>query len=123
MEEKSKISVYYNSACPVCDAGIRSQKDKTTACLVEWKDIHLDNTLVEEIDEELEYVRERLHVVDENGRKRMGIEAFEVLWRNSPKEKWKAKLISLPIIKQSAQLGYMLFARLLYRWNKRKKHW
>lgn len=122
-EEEARIKVYYNSACPVCRAGIDGQKDKTTACQVEWADVHADNQAVEEIGEELEYVRERLHLVDEQGVKRMGVDAFIVLWRHSPRERWKARLLSLPLINGLAQLGYKAFARLLYLWNRSKRHW
>lgn len=122
-DDQDRIKVYYNSACPVCRAGIEGQKDKTTACQVQWADVHRDNEAVAEIGESLEYVRERLHVVDEQGVKRMGVDAFIVLWRHSPKERWKARLLSLPLIHPLAQLGYKAFARLLYRWNRRKGHW
>ncbi|EQM67027.1 DUF393 domain-containing protein [Pseudomonas tohonis] len=122
-EEEARIKVYYNSACPVCRVGIDGQKDKTTACQVEWADVHADNQAVEEIGEELEYVRERLHLVDEQGVKRMGVDAFIVLWRHSPRERWKARLLSLPLINGLAQLGYKAFARLLYLWNRSKRHW
>lgn len=30
-DDQDRIKVYYNSACPVCRAGIEGQKDKTTA--------------------------------------------------------------------------------------------
>lgn len=122
-EDEGRIKVYYNSACPVCRAGIEGQKDKSTACEIEWADVHADNQAVEEIGEELEYVRERLHLVDEQGIKHMGVDAFIVLWRHSPQERWKARLLSLPLIHGLAQLGYKAFARLLYLWNRSKRHW
>ncbi|MDT4844670.1 hypothetical protein FQZ97_786370 [compost metagenome] len=123
MTDDERIKVYYNSACPVCKAGIEGQKGKTTACQVEWADVHRDNNAVDEIGENLEYVRERLHLVDEQGVKRMGMDAFIVLWRHSPEEHWKAWLFSLPLIHGAAQLAYKAFARLLYGWNRRKGHW
>ncbi len=123
MAGDERIKVYYNSACPVCKAGIEGQKGKTTACQVDWNDIHQDNAAVEEIGENLEYVRERLHLVDEQGVKRMGVDAFIVLWRHSPGEEWKARLFALPLIHGLAQLAYKAFARLLYHWNKALRHW
>lgn len=123
MADDERIKVYYNSACPVCKAGIEGQKGRTTACQVEWTDIHQDNRAVEEIGENLEYVRERLHLVDEQGIKRMGVDAFIVLWRHSPRERWKARLFSLPLVHGLAQLAYKAFARVLYRWNRATHHW
>ncbi len=123
MRDSSKVKVYYNSACPVCKAGIEGQMDKDSTCEVEWNDVHKDNQLVAEVDAELEFVRERLHVVDENGKLQVGLDAFLTIWNNSPQERWKANLLGLPVIKQAARLGYNLFARALYAWNRSQKHW
>ena len=119
----SKIKVYYNSACPVCDAGITAQKGKMSACAVQWRDVNSDVQARSEVSADLEFVRERLHAIDENGNLKVGIDAFEVIWRHSPNERWKASLIALPIIKPISTLAYNVFARLLYRWNIRKGHW
>ncbi len=117
------IKVYYNSACPVCDAGISKQKSKISECSLKWIDIHSNLESRKDIDKNVEALREQLHLIDENGQVQVGIDAFEVLWRNSPKEHWKAKIIAFPVIKQIARLGYYVFARLLYKWNRAKKHW
>lgn len=121
--EKKTVKVYYNSACPVCKAGIESQKGKMEACAIEWKDVHSNNQLVAEINSEIERVRERLHVVDEQGQIHIGFDAFLVIWQHAPNERWKAKLLGLPIIKQFGRLAYNLFAIALYKWNRAKKHW
>lgn len=122
-DDITNIKVYYNSACPVCKAGIEGQMDKENTCAIQWNDIHHDNTLISELASDLELVRERLHVVDENGDLQIGLNAFLVLWRHSPKELWKAKLLELPVIKQLGQVAYNLFAAALYKWNKAKNHW
>jgi predicted DCC family thiol-disulfide oxidoreductase YuxK len=123
MNEISKIKVYYNSACPVCDAGINAQKNKSSECAIDWNDIHTNNELVQDVSDNIEYVRERLHVVDENDEVFVGINAFIAIWRHSPKERWKAKLLSLPIIKPFANCAYNIFARLLYQWNRKRSSW
>ncbi len=123
MSEKPTIRVYFNSACPVCRAGIESQKSKMEGCPAEWKDVHLDNELVKDVHADLEFVRERLHVIDENSQLQVGWEAFIAIWRNSPGEEWKARLFGLPRIRQILGLFYNLFARALYQWNRSKDHW
>ena len=123
VNEQPKIRVFFNSACPVCNAGISAQKKKKSVCPVEWQDVHLDNELVEDLDAPLEFVRERLHVVDENGKLQVGYDAFITIWRNSPGEKWKASLSSLPLIKPLLNAAYNVFARALYRWNRSRNHW
>lgn len=117
------MKVYYNSACPVCKAGIEGQMGKDSSCKIQWNDIHKDNSLVSDVNAELEFVRERLHVVDEKGSLQIGFDAFLVIWRNSPSEIWKYKFFNLPLVKHACRLLYNLFAAALYRWNRSKKHW
>lgn len=96
---------------------------KESSCEIQWNNVHNQNELVAEINSELEFVRERLHVVDEEGNLQIGFAAFLTIWRNSPTEKWKALLLGLPVIKSIGTLSYNLFAMALYKWNKAKKHW
>lgn len=120
-----KLKVYYNSACPVCDAGIEGQRNRMTNCGadVEWVDIHRDVEAVNEIGAEQEFVRERLHVVDERGQVNIGSDAFAVLWRHTPRQKWLARLVRLPILAPFARALYNLFAAGLYAWNRSRKRW
>jgi predicted DCC family thiol-disulfide oxidoreductase YuxK len=117
------MKVYYNSACPVCKAGIESQKGKESSCEIQWADVHADNALATEVHAELEFVRERLHVVDEQGRLQVGFDAFLAIWRNSPRERWKAWVFGLPPLRQLCRLAYNGFAAALYKWNRSKNHW
>ncbi|SFP35190.1 Predicted thiol-disulfide oxidoreductase YuxK, DCC family [Nitrosomonas cryotolerans] len=123
MKNNCKIKVYYNSACPVCNAGIEKQKNRMEKCEIEWKDIDSDNALVNEINADLKFVRERLHVIDDNGNLYVGLDAFIAIWGNSPSENWKANILRLPVIKHIGRLIYNLFAAALYKWNQAKKHW
>jgi predicted DCC family thiol-disulfide oxidoreductase YuxK len=123
MTDKPRMKVYYNSACPVCKAGIEGQMEKGSSCEIQWADVHKDNALVSEVHAELEYVRERLHVVDERGELQVGFDAFLAIWRNSPTERWKASVMGLPVVKQVLRVLYNLFAAALYKWNRSKKHW
>ncbi len=125
MTEKSKqnLKVYYNSACPVCKAGIDSQRGKMQDGAVDWNDIHCDIEARGDLDADVEFVRERLHVVDAQGNVHVGMRAFAAIWAQSPGEAWKARLVNLPVIKPLADWGYNGFARALYRWNRRKAHW
>ncbi|MBK8815699.1 MAG: DUF393 domain-containing protein [Methylococcaceae bacterium] len=123
MSNKSKLKVYYNSACPVCKAGIEGQMEKESRCEIQWNDIHQKNAFVSELNSDLESVRERLHVIDENGQIQIGFDAFLTIWRHSPNQSWISKLLSLPVIKQVCHVVYNLFAAALYKWNTSNKHW
>jgi predicted DCC family thiol-disulfide oxidoreductase YuxK len=121
----AKVKVYYNSACPVCDAGIKDQRRRMEACSaqVEWVDIELAPDAVKEIGVSLELVRERLHVVDETGVTRVGAEAFAVLWEQTPEQRKLARFIRFPIIRLMVRLFYNVFAAALYGWNRAKDRW
>jgi len=118
--------VYYNSACPVCNAGIQAQRQRMKACGVkdvEWIDVHTQPGAVEEAGATLESIRERLHVKTADGRVDVGADAFTHLWSQTPGQRWLAAVFRLPVLKQVTHLLYNGFARLLYRWNRVKRHW
>jgi predicted DCC family thiol-disulfide oxidoreductase YuxK len=118
--------VYYNSACPVCNAGIKDQRQRMEACGIkdiEWVDVHAHPEAVSEVGVPLEQVRERLYVKDPDGQLNVGADAFTTLWSQTPGQRWLARLLRLPVLKQLTHLAYNVFARLLYQWNRAKRHW
>ncbi|HVE52427.1 MAG TPA: DUF393 domain-containing protein [Ramlibacter sp.] len=123
MDDESRPTVYYNSACPVCDAGIRSERDRLQGCDIRWVDVHRQPGAVQPLGAELEAVRERLHVVDARGRLHVGGDAIAELLAQSPGGRPFARLLRLPVVRQVAAAVYDLFAAVLYRWNRRRGHW
>ena len=118
--------VYYNSACPVCNAGIKDQRKRMQDCGVnniEWVDVHNNPDAVSEVESSLEQVRERLYVKDDKGQLNIGIDAFIQLWQQTPNQRWLARLFQLPVIRSLARVAYNGFAWLLYRWNRILKRW
>ena len=49
MNDKATPQVFYNSACPVCKAGIDAQRADMQACSIdaEWIDVHANPQAVE----------------------------------------------------------------------------
>ena len=118
--------VYYNSACPVCNAGIKDQRQRMEKCGVndiEWVDVHNNPDTVSEGNDYLEKVRERLQVTYDHGEVAVGIDAFICLWQQTPGQRWLATLFQWSVIRPIARLAYNGFAKLLYRWNRILKHW
>jgi predicted DCC family thiol-disulfide oxidoreductase YuxK len=118
--------VYYNSACPVCNAGIKDQRRRMDACGVkdiEWIDVHAHPEAAADVGAPLEAVRERLHVRDAEGRIDVGADAFIGLWSQTPGQRWLAKMLRIPVLRQVMRLAYDAFARLLYRWNRSRGNW
>jgi predicted DCC family thiol-disulfide oxidoreductase YuxK len=121
----AKTKVYYNSACPVCNAGIQYQQRKLGEQSedVEWIDVHKDNEAACDVNPNLELVRERLHVVDEEGRLYVGAEAFAELWSKTPGQNAWARIVRTRGIRSLSRWLYNAFAALLYRWNRMNRRW
>ena len=118
--------VYYNSACPVCRAGIEGQRARMEACGatdVEWIDVHSQPERAAEVGAPLEAIRERLHVAESDGSIGVGVDAFERLWSRTSGQRWLGALARVPGLRQIGQLAYNLFARWLYRRNRAKGRW
>ena len=123
MKETTPIKVYYNSACPVCDAGINGQQQRMAGCSVEWIDVHGDPGSVGALGTGVEEVRERLHMTDAQGHTWVGADALAQLWLSTPRQRWLGRIVQWPLVKPIARVAYNLFARALYRWNLRRGRW
>lgn len=117
------VRVFYNSACPICDAGIKYLQTKTRDANVSYEDVHLDHTLLAQLNVPIDVVRERLHVIDEHQQLQVGIDAFITIWRHSERGQWKARFFSTPVIHLVSSWLYNALARCLYRWNRSKNRW
>lgn len=85
--------------------------------------MHRQPQTVEELNQALEPVRERLHLRDEQGQVLVGVDAFAALFAHTRGQRWLARLLRLPGLHWLAQRAYNLFARALYRWNRWRRHW
>ena len=90
---------------------------------VEWIDIHRYPQALQEIGAKQEFVRERLHLLDDDGEVRIGAEAFRALWRRTDGQRRFASLLEVPVINKLAQWIYNLFAAALYAWNRANRRW
>ena len=122
-----QLTVWYNTKCPVCNAGIDWQRSRlvraASAGLIEFRDINLEPDALARFGASLADVRRRLHGVDADGRLHVGIDCAIAIWRTTPGDGWLAGLVGLPGIHQVSSFGYDRFADLLYAWNRRKGHW
>ena len=110
----------YNGACPVCGPEVRRYQriDARRDGDLGWRDIARDPAVLERLGLDLEAVKERLHVVDGDGRIHVGVDAFAVLWAELPGHRWLSALIRAPLIHPIARFVYdRILAPALYRWN------
>jgi len=123
----AKLTVWYNSKCPVCNAGIERQHSRLVRAVrdgaIEFRDINLEPDALSRFGAGVEDVRRRLHAVDAEGRLHVGADCAIAIWLRTPGDVWIGRLLGLPLIRQVARLGYDRFADVLYAWNRRKGHW
>lgn len=115
------IEVLFNSACPICRAGIEYQKSHSIGLDMRWTDVHMDSQAVGNL--ELNRVRKYLHVRDQSGQLHIGLDAFILIWLQSPKHRFLARLFGVPLLKWGGGQFYIFFANGLYYWNRLMKNW
>ncbi|WP_303977816.1 DUF393 domain-containing protein [Dongia mobilis] len=123
----ARLEIFYNSACPVCAAGINSQRQRMAQHMTgddaAWKDIALDENLVCEIGAALDTVRHSLHVRDESGQIFVGADAIARLMLETPGQRWLGRLQMWPPFRPLSRFLYDRFADQLFAWNKRHGRW
>ena len=126
MRDEKPIEVFYNSACPVCDAGVSEQRRamvKRNAGALAWTDVTGSPDALAGEGLTLDHVRRHIYVLDSEGRLHRGADAIALLWRATPRRRWLGRLIALPGIRSVARVGYDWFADRLYAWNRRHGRW
>ena len=121
------LTVWYNTRCPVCDAGINRQRrrliEAVKAGRVAFRDINFEPEALSAFGASLEDIRRRLHATDSEGRLLVGADVAIAVWRLTPGEGWLASLFGNVIALPLTRIAYDRFADLLYAWNRRKGRW
>ncbi len=124
---KPALTVWYNTRCPVCDAGIGRQKRRLVEAVkagrIQFRDINLEPAALAGFGASLEDIRRRLHATDAQGQLLVGADVVIAVWKATPGEGWLATLFGNPIALPLTRLAYDRFADLLYAWNRRKGRW
>jgi predicted DCC family thiol-disulfide oxidoreductase YuxK len=121
------LVVWYNTRCPVCDAGIDWQRNKLLTALrsgrLAFRDINEEPTALRAYGASLDDVRRRLHATDEQGGLIVGADVVIAIWRMTKGEGWLAVLFGNRLMAPLTRFGYDRFADALFAWNKWKGHW
>ncbi|TIT91528.1 MAG: DUF393 domain-containing protein, partial [Mesorhizobium sp.] len=82
---KPSLTVWYNTRCPVCDAGISRQKRRLVEAVkagrIKFRDINLEPSALAGYGASLEDIRRRLHATDAEGRLLVGADVAIAVWR------------------------------------------
>jgi predicted DCC family thiol-disulfide oxidoreductase YuxK len=122
-----QLTVYYNTKCPVCDAGIDRQRNRLVRAaregVIEFRDINLEPDALARLGVGIEDVRRRLHAVDAAGHLHVGADCAILVWRHTPGDVWLGRFVGLPLVRVVARVAYDRFADVLYAWNRRQGRW
>jgi predicted DCC family thiol-disulfide oxidoreductase YuxK len=122
-----KLTVWYNTKCPVCNAGIDWQRNRLVRAArsgaLDFRDINLDLDALAGFGVNVNDVRRRLHAVDSDNRLYVGIDCAIAIWLRTPGDVWLGRLLGLPVVRLVAGVVYNRFADLLYAWNRWMGHW
>src|SRR2546430_8870428 len=107
-----RLVVWYNTRCPVCDAGIDWQRNKllqaVRAGYISFKDINEQPDALASYGASLDDVRRRLHATDETGRLIVGADVAIATWRITPGEGWLDRK-STRLNSSHSQISYAVF--------------
>jgi predicted DCC family thiol-disulfide oxidoreductase YuxK len=124
---RPKLTVWYNTKCPVCNGGIerlnRRLVGAARAGAIEFRDINLEPDALSRFGAGIEDVRRRLYGMDADERLYIGADCAIEIWRRTPGDVWLGRMLGLPVLRQITRFGYDRFADLLYAWNRRKGRW
>ena len=123
----SKLTVWYNTKCPVCNAGINWQQSRLVKAArseaIEFRDINLEPGALARFHAGVNDVRRRLHGIDAEGKLYVGIDCVIAIWLRTPGDERLGRVMGLVGIRQIAEVGYDLFAGGLYVWNRLMGRW
>ncbi|MHC2001958.1 thiol-disulfide oxidoreductase DCC family protein [Methylobacterium sp. CM6241] len=111
MTPPAALTVYYDGACPLCSAEIRTYRRSRGAERLTFVDVSGDDapaTLGPDLSREA--AQARFHVRDDQGRLASGASGFIRLWRELPGWGWLAAFASLPgmpILAEAAYRGFL----------------
>src|SRR3954453_15132982 len=95
-----RLVVWYNTRCPVCDAGIDWQRNKLLSAVrageISFRDINEAPDALASFGVSLDDIRRRLHATDETGRLIVGADVAIAMWQGTPGEGGLGSLFGKP---------------------------
>ena len=104
------IKVFYDGKCGMCSREIRHYMKISPRETFIWRDIANEPQHLKEINVSQSYALKRLHVIDQDGKIQVGVDAFIAIWSKIPRWRLLAFLCAMPGIKFTLSELYNKFA-------------
>jgi uncharacterized protein (TIGR01777 family) len=112
--------ILYDPACPVCDVEMRRYCKDATKRGIKWSfaDVAASSEVMTQCAIESDTARRRVYIIDAENRIHSGLDAIALIWATLPDWRWAARIVSLPIVHQVANLFYdLVLAPTIWRWS------
>ncbi|MFT4694597.1 MAG: putative DCC family thiol-disulfide oxidoreductase YuxK [Francisella sp.] len=109
------IKVFYDAKCGLCSKEINHYKKIAPTGIFEWIDITQSIKIIKQENLDLENTLRLLHVKDDDGKLHIGTDAFILIWYQLKRWRILATIVSLPIIRQTANIVYKIFANWRFK--------
>lgn len=104
------ISVFFDGKCNLCSKEIDYYQRIAPKNTFNWVDITKTPGELDKFEIKLSDGLRLMHVADSNGNIFTGVDAFIIMWKQIKYWKFLGLFVSLPIVKQIANLLYQYFA-------------
>ncbi|MEK9575870.1 MAG: DUF393 domain-containing protein [Gammaproteobacteria bacterium] len=104
------ISVFFDGKCNLCSKEINYYQRIAPKNTFNWVDITKTPGELDKFEIKLSDGLRLMHVADSNGNIYTGVDAFIIMWKQIKYWKFLGLFVSLPIVKQIANLLYQYFA-------------
>ena len=104
------ISVFFDGKCNLCSKEINYYQRIAPKNTFNWVDITKNPDELDRFEIKLSDGLRLMHVADSNGNISTGVDAFIIMWKQIKYWKFLGLFVSLPIVKQIANLLYQYFA-------------
>jgi predicted DCC family thiol-disulfide oxidoreductase YuxK len=115
------VTTFFDGRCPLCMNAVgryqRIAQDAHPDLM--WRDIRCFPDALATFGISRVAARRRIHVVDRSGALRAGVDAMIAIWRELPRRRWRAVLLSLPGIHGVSGFFYdNICAPILIAWSR-----
>lgn len=102
------VTTFYDGSCPVCRSAITRYMRIGAAENPDllWRDVNYFPNALKCFGVDQRRAQRRIHVIDRTGALRAGVDAAIAIWRELPRRRWRARLLSLPLVHPLAGLLY-----------------
>lgn len=108
---KARIKIFFDGGCPICSREIRFYKRKANSDKFVWVDVSNFSEDAIPSGYSREDLMKRFHVEHFEEGVVSGAVAFALLWQELFGWRWAVRIVKLPVVRETCELGYTLFLR------------